>query len=364
MQAQRPRPPRPPQRTGCLCVLFCGLFFRASLAHADQLVLVDIDYTHSSETTRDSHYYPKLPDATPADWTSPVDYAHGSVHLELDVKTKPEGGAPTKYQLCFEATPDVACTLQSPTYTSTGHVVWDSPFDSFWYGGTVDWSQGVRQIPLILKDDKNNKPSGDPAYMPTDLHVLVVLVSAGSTYVPVAAAGSGGMGGVGAGVAGTGGTSEATEAQVAGTSGAGTAGAGADTRIGELATAGAAAGADGEAGVGGVASSSAAQQDAGAAGNAGLTGAGGSGALAGAVMVEQDGPAASSTGAGAAADHAASSGAGADAMPPSAALESGADDSAFTGSGCSSAGAARGCGWSVVLGLVWCWRRRSRNAAR
>ncbi|HKU40967.1 MAG TPA: hypothetical protein VJR89_22550, partial [Polyangiales bacterium] len=169
----------------CLC----------SLARAEQFVLVDLSYTHSADTTKDSHYYPKLPADTPKNWTQPVDYSKGSVHIVLDVKTKPAGDAPTKYQLCFEGTPSYGCTLQSPTYTKAGRVEWDSPFSAFWYESTVDWSQGVKAMPMILKDDMNNKPAGDPKYMPTDLHVQVTLVSAGSKFMPPPAAGSGGAAG-------------------------------------------------------------------------------------------------------------------------------------------------------------------------
>src|SRR5262245_50738651 len=124
-----------------------------SLARAEQFVLVDLSYTHSTDTTKDSHYYPKLPTDTPKDWTQPVDYSKGSVHIVLDVKTKPAGDAPTKYQLCFEGTPSYGCTAQSPTYTKAGRVEWDAPFSGFWYESTVDWTKGVKAMPMILKDD-------------------------------------------------------------------------------------------------------------------------------------------------------------------------------------------------------------------
>ncbi|HMI89856.1 MAG TPA: hypothetical protein VK509_00770, partial [Polyangiales bacterium] len=170
-----------------------------SLAYAEQFVLTDIEYTHSTTTTKDSHYYPTLPANTPKNWVTPVDYAHGSVHIVLDVKTKPPGDAPTKLQVCFEGTPSYACTEQSPTYTTARRVEWDSPFSGFWYESTVDWTQGTKKMPLILKDDMNNKPHGDVKYMPTDLHVQVTLVAKGSTFVapppPTAGSGGGGAGG-------------------------------------------------------------------------------------------------------------------------------------------------------------------------
>ena len=185
------------QRIGILVAAsLLGLSLASHVARAEQFVLVDESYTHSAQTTKDSHYYPVLPDNRPKDWTQPVDYAHGSVHIILDVATKPAGDTPTKYQACFEGSPSYGCTLQSPTYTQTGRVEWDSPFKDFWYESTVDWSKGVQRMPLILKDTNNNKPPGDPKYMPSDLHVQVILVSAGDKFVPAPApaAGSGGAG--------------------------------------------------------------------------------------------------------------------------------------------------------------------------
>jgi hypothetical protein len=52
-----------------------------SVARAEQFVLFDGTYTHSVDTTNDSHYYPMLPADMPEDWTQPVDYAHGGAAL-------------------------------------------------------------------------------------------------------------------------------------------------------------------------------------------------------------------------------------------------------------------------------------------
>ncbi|HKP55401.1 MAG TPA: hypothetical protein VJV78_01700 [Polyangiales bacterium] len=209
-----------------------SLLSLCSLAHAEQFVLVDVSYTHSADTTKDSHYYPKLAADTPKDWTKPVDYSKGSVHIILDVKTKPAGDTPTKFQICFEGTPSYGCTAQSPTYTKTGRVEWDSPFSGFWFESTVDWSQGIKQMPLILKDTMNNKPAGDPKYMPTDLRVQVILLSAGAKFAPPPEAGSGAAGAAGAanGGAGAGSGAAGMPAGGAGTGAAGSkAGAGGAT---------------------------------------------------------------------------------------------------------------------------------------
>ena len=37
----------------------------------------------------------------PKDWTSPVDYRTGTVHIRAEVIEKPAGGAPTTWTLCY-----------------------------------------------------------------------------------------------------------------------------------------------------------------------------------------------------------------------------------------------------------------------
>lgn len=176
------------------CVLACSL-----RARADQVTLVDEAYTHSAMNTSDSHYR-VTPKPGPKDWTKPVNYAGGSVHMLLEVKTKP-GDAQTRFQVCFEKGSNAACAVQSPTYTrptQTRALEWDDPVSNFWNGSTMNWASGVDKIALILKDNNNGKPQGDPKFVPTELHVVVTLVSAGSKYDP-ASSGSPDAGAVDAG---------------------------------------------------------------------------------------------------------------------------------------------------------------------
>jgi hypothetical protein len=245
-----------------------------SPVYAEQFVLADIEYTHSTATTKDSHYYPDLPANTPKNWKTPVDYAGGFVHIVVDVKSKPPGGAPTKLQICFEGTPSYACTTQSETYTTARRLEWDSPVADFWYESTVDWAQGTKEMPFILKDDANNKPHGDPEYMPTELHVQVTLVSKGSTFVPPPPPMMGGTGGSGG--AGAGGSAGST-------SGTGGAGAGAGgAQAGAAADAGVAdplppidAGGERPAGPGGAGGAAGAKAGSGGSGAGGAAGQGG-----------------------------------------------------------------------------------------
>ena len=178
-------------RTKPLFAATLFVVFRVSAAHAEQVVVFDAHWTHTADTP-DSHY--RLPPlaATPANWVSPVDYTKGSAYVHLEVLTKPTN-TPTKFQVCFEATPTYGCTAQSDAYTTTGVLDWATPFSGFWSpaGETVDWTQGVHDIAVILKDTMNGKPSAANVgaataalYTPTEVRVVVTLVSAGSAYVP------------------------------------------------------------------------------------------------------------------------------------------------------------------------------------
>jgi hypothetical protein len=127
---------------------------------------------------------------TPADLTSPVDYASGDAVVRLEVFTKPSD-AGTRFQICFEASPTYACTDQAPAYTTTGVYTWTTPFSRFYQGDMVDWSLGLGRIAMILKDTMNNKPSPENVgaeesarYMPTSIRVTVTLVPPGATYEP------------------------------------------------------------------------------------------------------------------------------------------------------------------------------------
>jgi hypothetical protein len=179
------------RRAGAFFAAVAVVSLGSSAALADQFVVVDSTWDHTPDLA-DSHYRVLPTAATPADWKSPVDYASGMAHVRLEVFTKPTA-TPTKFQVCFEATPTYACTDQSPTYTTVGVLDWETPFSNFWSppGETVDWSLGTTKIALILKDTQNGKPSADNVgadtaalYTPTHVRMVVTIVAPGSTYVP------------------------------------------------------------------------------------------------------------------------------------------------------------------------------------
>src|SRR5215207_9925851 len=80
-----------------------------SMSYAEQFVLFDVTFTFTKEDADNSkpsksHYYvrgDRLNPERPKDWTAPVDYRNGMVHIRLEVLEKPPGGEPTTWTMCY-----------------------------------------------------------------------------------------------------------------------------------------------------------------------------------------------------------------------------------------------------------------------
>lgn len=174
-----------------LALLGASLLF-ASRAQADQFVVVDTTYTATADNTSDSHFRVDPAHDTPDNWRSPIDYASGDAYVRLEVIEKPSA-VKTLYNICYEATPSYACMPYSPAYTAPGVYEFNYPFSAFYQYDQVDWSQGIKDVALILKDENQNKPQGDPDFYPTKIHVTITIVAPGSTYVPPSASQDAGL---------------------------------------------------------------------------------------------------------------------------------------------------------------------------
>ncbi|GAB5402898.1 MAG: hypothetical protein Aurels2KO_11290 [Aureliella sp.] len=142
-----------------------------------------------------SHFYVKgkmLNPKRPSDWTSPVDYRHGSVHIRLEVIEKPDGKAPTTWSLCYIPNKGqkngYGCT-GTQVYTDIGVYEKDVPMTSFWQNDSIVWEKGVKQMDLVIKDDSGgkghaHKRADRERYFPTTVRITMVQVSAGSKYDP------------------------------------------------------------------------------------------------------------------------------------------------------------------------------------
>ena len=198
-------------RLGVTLVVWCVTMaagWTALPAHAQQFVLVDVEYTATSANTMDSHYRVMPKAGIPANWRSPVNYANGKVYVELEVLEKP-GTKNTLYNICIENPSNPAC-LPYMMYTAKGKYKANFNFMDFWQYADVDWTKGCSEVSLILKDDTETKQQGNAEFYPYKAHVVLTVVAPGGTYVPpgAGAAGSPAAGsGSSAGKSGSGGSS-------------------------------------------------------------------------------------------------------------------------------------------------------------
>ena len=81
----------------------------ASTARAEQFILLDVTFTYTkmdadTSTPDKSHYYVRgnmLNPARPTNWTTPVDYRNGTVHIRTEVIDKPAGSENVRWTLCY-----------------------------------------------------------------------------------------------------------------------------------------------------------------------------------------------------------------------------------------------------------------------
>ena len=215
-----------------------GLLTAATTAQAEQFVLLDVTFTFTKSdadnaTPSKSHYYVKsdrLNAAAAGDWTQPIDYRNGKVHVRTEVMDKPAGSAETRWTLCYIARKGIdagyGCS-NTAAYKEEGVWEFEQGMTEWWQNDNIDWTQGIKQMDLVMKDSKGvfAHTMPDPEHwFPTTLRITMIQISAGSTYdeslVPNLPSGSGGAGGSG-GVGGSGGAagSVAATGGIAGSSG-------------------------------------------------------------------------------------------------------------------------------------------------
>jgi hypothetical protein len=155
----------------------------AARAQAQQIVL-DVTYTATTDNTSDSHYFAMSPATFPANWVAPVDYAHGTAYVRVDVQAKPSAKK-TLFNVCPEGNAGGAnCLPLSPAYTAPGVINFSGDMPSSWNFSSVDWTKGVKRIAFILKDENQAKVQGNADFYPTTIHATVTFVAKGGTYVP------------------------------------------------------------------------------------------------------------------------------------------------------------------------------------
>ncbi|HEY1171171.1 MAG TPA: hypothetical protein VGH19_07395 [Verrucomicrobiae bacterium] len=179
-------------------VLTASLWLSALSSEAAQFVLFDQTFTYTKEDADNSkpsksHYYVKegkINPQRPKDWTAPVDYRNGTAHIRLEVIDKPAGSEPTTWSVCYipnKGQGNGYGCFNTDVYKEKGVYENDIPMTSFWENKSIIWSEGIKQMDLVIKDNKNGK-GHDRAdfekFFPTKIRMTVIQVSAGAKYDP------------------------------------------------------------------------------------------------------------------------------------------------------------------------------------
>jgi hypothetical protein len=176
------------------------LLLASPTAPAQQFVLFDATFTYTkqdADTSKPSksHYYVRgkmLNADRPKDWTAPVDYRNGTVHIRLEVLDKPAGGAPTTWTVCYIPNKGrkagYGCT-GTQVYKEKGVYERDVKMTQFWQNDCIVWEKGIKEVHLVMKDDSGGAGHAhtrpDPErYFPTRVRITVTQVAKGAKYDP------------------------------------------------------------------------------------------------------------------------------------------------------------------------------------
>lgn len=163
-----------------------------------QFVLFDVTFNYSkkdADTSKPSlsHYYvtgKAVNPKRPIDWTQPVDFRNGTVHIRTEVLKKPKSEEPVQWSLCYIPNKGqgngYGCT-GTDKYVSKGVYEKDVPMTSFWENEGIVWSEGIKQMDLVMKDKDGNKVHTRPDpenFLPTRVRITMIQVAAGAKYDP------------------------------------------------------------------------------------------------------------------------------------------------------------------------------------
>ena len=174
------------------------LMLSPTISRAEQFVLFDVTFSFTKKdadnaTPSKSHYYVRgkaINPNRPHDWTSPVDYRNGTVHIRIEVLKRPTSGEGTQWNLCYIPNKGqgngYGCT-GTDIYTDKGLYEKDVAMTSFWENNAIIWAEGIKQIDVVMKDKDGNKTHTRPdpeKFFPTRVRITMIQVSAGAKYDP------------------------------------------------------------------------------------------------------------------------------------------------------------------------------------
>jgi hypothetical protein len=175
-----------------------GVFCAVGSCAGAQFVLFDVTFSYSKEDAENSkpsksHFYVKgdaLNRERPKDWTAPVDYRNGTAHVRLEVLEKPPGNEPTLWTICYipnRGQKNGYGCMGTELYRTTGVYEKDVPMTAFWENDSIVWSEGIKQMDLVIKDSSGgsghaHKRADHEKFFPTKVRITVTQVSAGAKY--------------------------------------------------------------------------------------------------------------------------------------------------------------------------------------
>ncbi len=166
----------------------------------EQFILFDVEFNYTKADADNaypnkSHFYVKdslISSLRPSNWESPIDYRNGNVHIRIEVLDKPEGQEPTKWTLCYIPNKgqgnNYGCT-STLFYTKKGIYENAVPMTSFWENESIIWSEGIKQMDLVIKDDSGGKGHAHKRedyelFFPTRVRITMTQVARGGKYEP------------------------------------------------------------------------------------------------------------------------------------------------------------------------------------
>jgi hypothetical protein len=175
------------------------LMLLAAEARAEQFVLFDATFTYTWDDAVNakpskSHYYVNegnwLNKQRPVNWSGPVNYRDGKVHIRAEVLEKPPGTQQAGWALCYVANVGSYGCPYTDYYKSVGVYERDVDMRSFYNNATIQWDKGVKQVDLVYTINGSgsghvtNFPELKDLVTPTKVRITMVQVSMGATYDP------------------------------------------------------------------------------------------------------------------------------------------------------------------------------------
>jgi hypothetical protein len=190
----------PPRCCRSLFLSLALLLTNLAFSYGEQFVLFDVTFTYTKADADNakpnpSHYYVKgdrLNAERPKDWTAPVDYRHGTVHVRLEVIEKPAGGEPTTWSVCYIPNKGqnhgYGC-VGTDVYKDAGVYEKDIAMTKFWQNDDIVWSEGIKEMHLVIKDNSGgqghaHKRPDFEKFFPTKIRMTLIQVSADAKYDP------------------------------------------------------------------------------------------------------------------------------------------------------------------------------------